>query len=58
MMPVQRNSLCNQLAGKLPRADVAAMIQAVLENPAQTIHHKYSFVNGDLPIQQAIEQAD
>ncbi|XEO94262.1 SDR family oxidoreductase [Latilactobacillus sakei] len=44
--------------GQVARADVAAMIQAVLEKPEQTIHHKYSFVNGDLPIQQAIEQAD
>lgn len=44
--------------GSVDRADVATMIQTVLEHPATTIHQKYSFVNGTLPLLEAIKKAD
>lgn len=44
--------------GQVARADVAAMIQTVLEHPTETIHKKFSFVNGDLPLIDAIRKAD
>lgn len=45
-------------SGSVTRADVATMIQTVLENPVETNHHKYSFVNGPLPFTEAIKKAD
>ncbi len=44
--------------GQVARADVAAMICTVLEHPTETIHKKFSFVNGDLPLIDAIKKAD
>ena len=42
--------------GRVPRADVAAVLAAVLDNDA-TIGHQWDLVSGDAPIDVAVRQA-
>ncbi len=50
-----RVALGDAARGEVTRADVAAVIAAVLDDP-RTVRHQWDLVGGDIPVDDAIEQ--